>query len=183
MLGNFRSYFGLPQWEVAGLLRVTMATYAHMEAERRSWPSAVVPRLLLLLPLAPAPPGTPGYAPPPPPPPLGPLTADTPDLRKLRYRLKYCRYHAYRKRREADALAEHAQFHVRRAAATEALRALAAAPDAPPFATDVLARFAAIPASAALDEPTALAQWHGLMAAIVGLEAEAAALEAVLPPA
>lgn len=180
-LGRLRRYFQLPQWEVAGLLRITDATYAHLEAGRRAFPLRILGRLSVLLPLVPPspPPNPAGYVPPPPPPPLGPLPPDAAGLADLRYRLKYCRVHAVRMRYEADLLAERGQAMAHRAVAVEALRVQAAQPDAPPEVAEVLARFAAIPVEQLTGD---LLEWHRLQAAAAGLEAEAAALAAVLPP-
>ena len=182
-LGRFRSYFQLPQWEVAGLLRVTDSTYEHLEAGRRGFPVHTFGRLLVLVSLVPPdpPPNPAGYEPPPPLP--GPLPPDVAGLPKLRYRLKYCRYHDGRLHREADTIAERIQALTRRAAATEALRARAAQPDTPPDTAqalaEVLARFSQIPAEPV---PADLLAWHTKRAAAAGLEAEADALAAVLPP-
>ncbi len=181
MLGRFRRYFHLPQWEVAGLLRVSERTYEHLEAARRTGTLPVLERLLVLMALVPPDP-VPNEAPPPAEP-LAPLRPDHPDARglaKLRLRIRYCRLHADRLRREADVIADYHRAPARRVAALETLRAQAAAPDAPPAVAEVLARFAQL-------ETTPLAAdhviWHRKQATAAGLEAEAAVLEAALETA
>jgi len=164
-----REYFGLDQQTLAAGLGVGREQLANMEAGRRSPRAATTQRLLPLLhalPTAPAPPADPaaGLAPPTP----APLLA----------RLDYCQHHAARLRRELAKL-EATLERARRW--QQALPALLAqeAPDAP--ATRWLLRRQE-QAAADLDAETS-AHYHLLRLRAEALEAEAAALAALLPPA
>ncbi|MBC7446520.1 MAG: hypothetical protein H7330_00500, partial [Hymenobacteraceae bacterium] len=95
LLAEIRAYFGLLQWELAGLLLLDAAVYREYEADRRRLGPTRTLRLLPLLaalpPYVPPPPG-PHPAPPeplpdPPPPGTGPAPASAP----LTDRLDHCR--------------------------------------------------------------------------------------------
>jgi len=166
-LAAVRRYFGLHQFELAAYLGSSPELAKHQEAGRRSLGAATTQRLLPLLqalPATPAPPAAPaaGLAPPAP----EPLLA----------RLDYCRHHAARLRRELGKLEKTLEYARRWQAALPALLAQADA-RAHPW---LLRRQEQ--AAADLDAE-ASAAYHLLRLRAEALEAEAAALMALLPPA
>lgn len=162
-----REYFGLDQQTLAAGLGVAREQLAGYETGRRGHTAATTQRLLPLLqalPAAPVPPAAPaaGLAPPA----AAPLLA----------RLDHCRHHAARLRRELDKL-ETTLEHARRWQA--ALPALLAQADA---RTRPWLLRRQEQAAADLDAE-ASAQYHLLRLRAEALEAEAAALVALLPAA
>ncbi len=166
-LAEVRRHFGLSQATLAAWLGIGAGMVGHLEAGRKPIPGPV---LLRLAPLA-AQVG--GAVPPPPPDPAAALAL--PDAGPLAARRDYCQHHAARLRRALRPLAAAAQYATRWQAALPAL--LAAAPAGSPARAWLLRRQEA--AAEALDG-AASAQWHLLRLQAEGLEAEAAALTALL---
>lgn len=168
-----RQHFGLNQQEVAQWLGLSEATVGHLETGRRALSPAAAEALAPLVAQLPAP----------------ALALAPPEAAPLAARLDYCQHHARRLRRELRPLEEKAAVAARWAVALPALRA-ALPPDPGP---------AHEPADAAAPEwqvwfrhrwlarrPVALppplsARYHLLRLQAEALEAEAAALAALLP--
>jgi len=173
-----RRYFGLQQAELADYLGVSPELVKHLEAGRRSLSAVVLARLLPLARLVPATPLAPeaeaeaAPAPPPGQPAAGPLAA----------RLDYCQHHARRLRGALRPLLARATYAQRWQQALPTL--LAEAPAADPTAPDPEGRarrarewLQSQPTALSADE---LARYHLLRLQAEALEAEAAALAALL---
>jgi DNA-binding XRE family transcriptional regulator len=188
--GAVRRYFDLSQLELAGWLGLSKVNIGHLEAGRRGLGPATAEALAPLL----------RHLPPPGPAPTSlrlasaagtspPLALTPPESAPLLARLDYCRHHARRLRRLLRPLEAQAAVAARWAAALPALRAaLPPAPAAEPdAATDWPAwlnwfrhrwlsqRLTALPADQS-------ARYHLLRLQAEALEAEAAALAALLSP-
>ena len=171
-LAAVRRYFGLHQFELAAYLGSSPELAKHQEAGRRTLGAATAQRLLPLL-----------HALPPADPAAGPLPADLaaglapPAAAPLLARLDYCQHHARRLRRDLQKLETTLEYARRWQVALPAL--LAQAPDE--GARQWLLRRQE-QAAADLDAE-ASAAYHLLRLRAEALEAEAAALVALLPPA
>lgn len=184
-LAVVRRYFGLEQQELAQYLGVSRGLVAHIEAGRRE-PSATV--LMRLMPLAeqvppplPAPAEAPAtYLPPP-----EPAPDAAPEAGPLQARIAECRYQAGKLRQELGKLYEELRGARRWQQALPALLA------AEPFRAtpEEVARLPLVrgwlrrrgeEAAVALNGRRAT-RYHLLTARAEALEAEAAALERVLP--
>jgi DNA-binding XRE family transcriptional regulator len=187
-----RAHFSLTQQELAAWLSVSEAQAGHLETGRRGLSGAAAEALAPLVaalppPTPPAnPPGTQRLASIAPAPALAP-----PEAAPLEARLDYCQHHARRVRRQLAPLQAQAAQAARWLAALPALRA-ALPPDPGPTAqpdpaTDWPA-WQVWHRRRWLDQrPTALppdlsARYHLLRLRAEALEAEAAALAALLPP-
>lgn len=169
-LAQVRRHFSLDQATLAAYLGVGAGMVGHLEAGRKPSGPATTQRLLPLLQVTLAP-GTPSEDPDPAahlaPPDAGPLAA----------RLATCQHQARKLRRELAVLAQQLEIAWRWQLALPTL--LAQAPDE--RARAWLGRRQA-QAAADLDGETA-ARYHLLRLRAEALEAEAAALAALLPPA
>ncbi|GAA3946566.1 hypothetical protein [Hymenobacter algoricola] len=187
-----RAHFHLTQVEIAAWLGVTKAQANHLEAGRRilneAAAEALAPLLRQLPPPGPAPAALrlDSAAPAP------PLALAPPEAAPLLARLDYCQHHARRLRRLLRPLTARAAVAARWAVALPALRA-ALPPDPGPAAQPDPARdwpgWLSWHRHRWLDQrPTVLpphlsARYHLLRLQAEALEAEAAALAALLPPA
>ncbi|MFD2785480.1 helix-turn-helix domain-containing protein [Hymenobacter rubripertinctus] len=171
-VARVRHYFGLGQRELGQYLGVSAAMVGHLEAGRKLLSGRVLRRLAVLatqVPAAPAP--APPLPPPAAPPAPGPLAA----------RLDWCRWQAGLLRPRLARLQTRATYAHRWQQALPALLAAAAAVaplvQEPPAPADWLRQQAQPP------DAEFAADWHLLHARLAALEAEAAALAALLPPA
>ncbi|AMR26835.1 hypothetical protein A0257_06745 [Hymenobacter psoromatis] len=167
LAATVRRYFGLTQTELGQLLHLTRGQVAHVEAGRHLFASTTEQPLLALATLLPT----------------ASALADPaahlapPDAAPLAARLAYCQHHARQLRRQLKTLTQQLTIARRWQQALPPL--LAAAPDAPARAW-LLRRQEQ--ATADLDGETA-ARYHLLRLRAEALEAEAAGLAALLPPA
>ncbi|WP_223649203.1 helix-turn-helix domain-containing protein [Hymenobacter psoromatis] len=167
LAATVRKYFGLTQTELGQLLHLTRGQVAHVEAGRHLFSPATEQPLLALaasLPVANEPADPAAHLAPP-------------DAAPLAARLDYCQHHAAQLRREQAALTQEIEVARRWQQALPPL--LAQAPDVPARAW-LLRRQEQ--AAADLDGETA-ARYHLLRLRAEALEAEAAGLAALLPPA
>ena len=181
-LGRVRAYYGLTQPELAQYLGISLPLANHLEAGRRV-PSALV--LERLAPLAAQMPPEAPAVPLPPAPPPGRL-----DPAPLEARRAACLYHAGNLRWQLRQLPAQARTAARWAQALPGLRAaLPPEAPAPPPTADLAARREAIRLRYVRDfldlqattlDPATLSQWHLLHLRAAALEAEAAALAALL---
>ena len=169
-LAQVRRHFGLDQATLAAYLRMGAGMVGHLEAGRKLPSLAATQRLLPLLQALPPP-----AAPPAPEDPAAHLAP--PDAAPLAARLDYCQHHAAQLRRELTAITQKIEVAQRWQQALPPL--LAAAADAPARAW-LLRRQEQ--AAADLDGETA-ARYHLLRLRAEALEAEAAGLATLLPPA
>lgn len=171
-----RAWFGLRQAELALFLGVSPALVQHLESGQRALTAAVIQALVPLLPHLPALPATAEPAADLPPGTTAPARAE------LDFRRRVCLQQAARCRAELAAIAQRAHVVQRWARALPALLADAPAPPA----TDADAYERAIWRTGWLHRRArplpveAATRWHLLAARATALEAEAAALEAVL---
>ncbi|OON67770.1 hypothetical protein B0919_16375 [Hymenobacter sp. CRA2] len=169
MLAQVRYYFGLDQAALAAYLGIAPGLVGHLEAGRRNVSGTVLQRLLPLAQQLPATPEVSEAAESEPPGLVGPASGP------LEARLDYCRHHIARLRRELRPLLEAAEVARRWQQALPAL--LAAAEPGSPAHDWLLRRRQA--AAAALDAE-ASARYHLLRVRAEALEAEGAALTALL---
>jgi DNA-binding XRE family transcriptional regulator len=188
-----RAYFQLTQAEMAAWLGVTKAQASHLEAGRRGLNEASADALAPLL----------RHLPPPGPAstalrlasvagPASLLALAPPEAAPLLARLDYCQHHARRRRRLLRPLEAQAAVAARWAAALPALRA-ALPPDPGPAAEPDPAsdwpawlnwhRHRWLDQRPTTLPPDQSARYHLLRLQAEALEAEAAALAALLPPA
>ena len=207
LIARVRAWFGLTQAELALYLGVSPPLVRALESGRRPLTPAVRVALLPLLLQLPPPdvPAAPASGAP-----LPPSAAEVPDAAALDLRRRECLHRATRLLAEADALAARAHVAAHWAAALPALPALLPPPNstAPAASPDTPAARALAAALAQAADPTdpargpAHARWlrgwlthraaplsaaddtryHRLRAQAAGLQAEAAALAATLPP-
>jgi transcriptional regulator with XRE-family HTH domain len=177
-----RAYYGITQRELAAYLGITEPTLNHLEANRRVPARAVLERLApLAQQMQPAATDAPL--------PTAP-TAGRPDPGPLAARRAACLYHAGNLRWQLRHLPERARTAARWAQALPGLRAALPPADAPaPAPTDLEARREAVRLAYVRDfldlqatalDPATLSQWHLLHLRAEALEAEAAALAALL---
>jgi len=177
-----RAYFAMTQRELALYLGISEPLLNHLEAARSLPSPLVLERLAPLLAAVPDEPAAPLL---PTAPPAGPL-----DRAPLEARRDACLYHAGNLRWQARQLPERAQVAARWAQALPALRAgLPPAEAAAPDPTDRAAAREAVRLAFVRDflevqatalDPATLSQWHLLHLRAEALEAEAAALSALL---
>ncbi|MBT9394186.1 hypothetical protein KLP40_13515 [Hymenobacter sp. NST-14] len=175
-----RRYFGLPQWELAAFLGVSPELVKHIEAGRRSLSSPVLLRLnelARLLPAEPEPPATVAPAGP------GAVFPGWPEAAPVLARLDGCQHQAARHRRQLARLTAALALARRWEQALPGLQATA------PALTDTSAGAARRRRWLAAREqqtrealgPAAAARYQLLRVRMEALEAEAAALRALLP--
>ncbi len=178
MLADLRRYFGLPQWEVAGLLRVSEDYYRLLELEKRTLNIRQMGRILPLLQAVPATLAAHDrelWEPSPPALPVAVAVSGTasPYQNAVEGRLDYCRHTAWKLRLAAHTYAVQARVAARWAEALPTLRATEPFYSEQGVAEWLAAREVAL-------SPTALSKWHLLLARATGLDAEAAELTTLL---
>ncbi|RTQ49714.1 XRE family transcriptional regulator [Hymenobacter gummosus] len=188
LMARVRRYYGLRQAELAALLGLSGAQLSRLEAAQQSITPAVRERLAPFLAVMEAAPDTPPPAEDPDTPPPGPVAPGP-----LERRRRTCLYEAHNLRWQLRELPERAAVAARWAAALPRLRAALPPPppagEAPATPEAVRLRYVhswldTVPLAL---EPEQLAQWHLRHQRARALEAEAAALAALLagaaPPA
>ena len=180
LLAQVRRYFGLPQWELAAFLGVSPELVKHIEAGRRSLSGPVLLRLNELARLLPAHP-EPVAAPPPDSP--GPAFSGPPEAAPVLARLDVCQHRAGQQRRQLARLTAALALARRWEQVLPGLLATAPVPADTSAAAARRRRWLAARQQETQEAlgPAAAARYQLLRVRVDALEAEAAALRALLP--